>query len=276
MPSRTQAWIQIVIGIGLVILGVGSIVSGESKIYLGALIVGPFIAYRGFRALAAAVDFYEKNPHLDATVDSPKPEAVKTLALSPRSIHIDVTCEACRTPYVYFPERTQETLEQVAQYGVAAAPCPNCGWVQSFMYHVAGKFTARPIVVTALAYAAGAGFCVGTVGFMYTMMFYYGGSREAPPVSEPICWTVVVSGTLIGVGCGVAWTVMRGGNPNRAPLAQRLEEGKRLGMTLANFDSMVQTEDWNSSTPQASTGVMGSTRSDRASPETGIQGSGPK
>ncbi|MBI3823254.1 MAG: hypothetical protein HY289_11325 [Planctomycetes bacterium] len=274
LPSRSTAWYFIVFGILAAIVGLGSLIAGEKKIYLGALVIAPIMVIRGVWLLNAVNKFYKENAHLEAA-HSASPEAVKTLALSPQSIRIDVACESCGTAYVYFPERTQEALDQFSKYGEAASPCPNCGWVQSFMHRVGGPFTARPFVVKLLAFAAVAGFCASTVAFMYTMMFFYGGSREVPPVSEPTCWTVVVSGLSLGAICGIAWLVMRGGNPNQAPLAMRLEAGKRLGMTLAAYQAMINTEGWNASQAPVPTnktdGHVKPGSGTGQKPETGIQ-----
>jgi hypothetical protein len=223
------------------LLGLGSIFAESKFIYLGALIVGPIIIFRGVHLLHAVNEYYAQNPHLDMAASS-NADATRVLALSPKSIRIEVKCESCKTAYVYFPERDETALEQFSTHGESAAPCPKCGWVQSFMFPVASQFVARPIVVATLKYAAALAFFGSAITLVVTMSSFYGGSKDKNPESEPYYWGVLGLLLLTGAICGIAWLVQKRGNPNSAPLALRLAVGSKLGMPLETFQAMTNSE----------------------------------
>jgi hypothetical protein len=158
-------WSQIVIGIGCVILAFAPFFDSTlNRIWIGGFVLGPILVVRGVRALkedaeaaerearrpaASAtpppVDDDVRSPHFPETLEPSGPDGLATLARKESSLRVQVTCEACSKPYVYFPEATDASLKQYMMLRHCFAPCPQCGWVQKHMVDLTGHF--KPLSV---------------------------------------------------------------------------------------------------------------------------------
>src|SRR4051794_3720855 len=148
---RTYGWWYTVAGLGLLVGGVASLFDPtSSKIYLGAILVGPFLFFRGLFFLR---EYYRlRSSPLVLPEGQPAAQAAE---LYRRAIRQglpakEVACEACKQEYIYFPELAAEA--QAAKQGpdvaknmgmvavlqdCAIAPCPRCGWIQQEMFPLA-------------------------------------------------------------------------------------------------------------------------------------------
>src|SRR5260370_903479 len=130
--DRGSAWLQIVLGVGMVILGVGSLFDASAtRVYLGAIIIGPILAIRGLYNLRQVAAAEERERAAERQKPAPAPrqagaapevEPLHALALMEASKRVFEHCQACGKDYVYFPEASAAAAIQYKQLGHAAAP----------------------------------------------------------------------------------------------------------------------------------------------------------
>jgi hypothetical protein len=247
-------WTQILGGLVAIGIGIWSMVSPESsRMWLGAFVFGPFLIFRGIRALQE--DSRTKRPNIPAGPEGVPSESVNEVAdqhappmhQEPKTAQelaragasfVEVACEQCRENYVYFPEADELAARQYRIVRNCAAPCPGCGWLQSHMIDFYGQFphthwSERLMIPAGLL-------ALGSAAFLaFNFNNFYGAGAQPDPY-ESIYWYANLAVFLGALVCGIIFVkgIYRRPNPNEAPLELRLKKGSQLGMMRAELESL--------------------------------------
>jgi hypothetical protein len=124
----------------------------------------------------------------------------------------------------------------------AAAPCPNCGWLQSYMIDLNGEFATPHWSEKCLL--AGIALGIASAGLLAFNVNKFYGAGAQPDSYEPVYWFADLAVFLSALGCGVAHLcfINRRPDPNRAPLETRLKKGKFMGMPLDEYETLINAE----------------------------------
>jgi hypothetical protein len=243
-----QGWILIVLGLCLFAAGIGSLFDpASSRIYIGAIIVGPIMVVRGLLYLDR---YYPERrspfwaPHGQPATTAPELYKMDILA---GSLPKEVTCESCSQQYVYFPERAAEAQAatlgpEIAQRKAlialmndrALAPCPRCGWIQPDMLRLA-RGRAGPSITTYM----GLFLILGSAIFRFVIMqeMAVPAMRQRQEASNQVPY-FVASAVLFLVGLGLLiWGLVRqkSWDPNRQSVERRIRLAHQVSLTRDDY-----------------------------------------
>jgi hypothetical protein len=258
MSYRAQAWLYVLLGVGVFVAGLATLLNPKAeRLYLGAIIVGPLIVYRGIRVLR----LIQEHPELDRL----PPSDIKATELYANNLlngdpPKEVTCEECAQRYVYFPgtaahsqtlklghERALEEADDALVKDCAVAPCPRCGRIQTNMFPMD---RSRPPSGKVLLYLG------ALLVFGSAMVLCYGlseaMSRNRPPDAPSLSplWFADAGILLLGVGLLLASLVLhRRWNPNKKPLDKRLRLAGKVSLLYDSYLKWLETQEFRPAEP---------------------------
>jgi hypothetical protein len=241
-------WILIILGLCLFAGGMASLLDPtQSKIYIGAIIVGPIMVVRGLLYLER---YYQERrspfwaPH--GQPETTAPELYKMDILQ-GSLPKEVTCGSCSQEYVYFPERAAEAQAatlgpEIAQRKAllaltndrALAPCPRCGWIQQDMLRLArGK--AGPSIAT----YTGLFLILGSAIFLFVIMqeMALPAMQQRREAKNQVAYFVASAALfLLGLGVLILGLVrQKRWDPNRQAVQKRLRLAEQVSLTRDDY-----------------------------------------
>jgi len=230
--DRIEGVIYLVIGIGLFVGGIAMLAENSTKIYLGAIVCGPYVAYRGWCRMRYGWMETPASSDSECGTDAANPAGVSPLLTKSLFGPQEVTCESCRQQYFYDPKKSEDSLKQFVDTACSVAPCPRCGWIQSHMVPVARRYgPAAYLVAGVLALFAGVG------------LFAFGVNDNTSGL--PMHTYYIGVGFLAVLGFGL---IMLGSyrnkrwDPNSQALAKRLKLAETICLTKEEYDERVEIE----------------------------------
>lgn len=251
---RNRGWFYTVVGVMLFGGGIWSLFDrGSSKIYLGAILVGPYLFFRGVHFL----DQYYR--YREPKVPRPEYEPPATAALlydeeiQGLTVPCSVICEACNQEYVYFPPKAAEAQAQrrpevadllraeIALGGSVVAPCPQCGRIQTEMLAYAQRL-APASRLEQICLLAGVFISFFSVLFCANLLSQSLAPAHQRNEDENLTsrWLAGVTFFLFGVAL-LVWNWKRSNrwDPNTQPLESRLALAGQVSLPRKDYEVLV-------------------------------------
>jgi hypothetical protein len=250
MSYRTTGSFYAILGVVVFVAGLATLFDPTAnRIYVGAIIFGPVIAYRGI----ALVRLAHENPGIDATTTRVA-SGMKSSELYAGNLQRgdppnEVSCEECSEEYIYFPGTAAHA--QALKYGddaafaaadlafqrnCACAPCPRCGRIQADMFAMVQE-NGPPVGVVLMWVGLFVSF--GSALFLCYVISQataepWNRSPGAPPVLA--LWLANSGLILLGVSaCLASLWLKRRWNPNSLPLEKRFKLARKVSLPREHY-----------------------------------------
>jgi hypothetical protein len=247
---RSKGWLYTVVGPLVFVGGMISLLDpSATRIYVGAIVVGPILFARGLHYLREYYGSRESSSPFELREGQPAEDAAQLYDsdLRGRAVPCSVTCASCQQEYVFFPVTAEEARaahygprfakvrgREALETGEAVAPCPRCAWIQPNMIALARLDAPVSVLYfTGIFVLCGAAFY-----FIYIISNVILPGMEHKREVDDVDSYFLVLGLLLLVGFGMlvgGWLRRRRWDPNTQSENKRLRLARQVSLTREEY-----------------------------------------